>query len=706
MRIGFLLLFLYAHCWLLHAREPLHIQEVEKVIPLNVHLDLLTDVEGTFTLEQVLDASLSRQFQPYDSIEHPLDPTQTHWVRFQLHHGLNHQHAWMLHGRAVGLAELYVIDSAGTMQMYRSGRNMPASQKVENRGAFLHFPLDLDAQMSYDVYLKVWEIDHQSISVSLSLQDQVYWRSQQHIRLEAIILFFLGIFGIMALYNFVLYAVIRFPAYLYYAFYLICVGTFVLFAVGPMSHPPFGNPRWLVPLGHLAFGSINIFYYLFGRSFLNLKELLPKWDLWLHRYIIFKTVLIILSQIELYTVFHLPMALGVEFSLLLVDVFLSLFFFFALLRTKHRLAYYFIGGSGSVIVIGLSLAVIGHLFGLRHTFVIFLSTIVVEIIFFSLGLGYRIRLTEQQKLEAEREKRLAQEALNEELSKYNVAFKRFVPHEFLRSLGHQSVLDVGVGDGVEKRVTVLFSDIRDYTTLSEQMTPKENFDFLNTYLGIMGPIIQRYQGFVNQYYGDGIMALFLEGPDDAIQASLEMMRSLREFNVERAAKQQSVIRIGIGLHTGPLMMGVLGDRQRMDAGVVSDTVNTAARMEGLTKHYGAKILLSDQTWAGVEDPSIYDQRFLGKVQVKGKKDPLGVFECVEISSDEEKHRFEWLETRFELGLSSYFDQEFSSAIACFEEILERVPTDKASSLYLELSRRHLEEGVPQNWDGVKRMIQK
>lgn len=688
------------------ARDQVSIEAVTDVIPLQDHLSILKDEEGLYSWEAFQDSQNDPLFRSFEDLDHPLDPTQVWWVHITLEHQLNHDHAWMLHGRAVGMAELYVVDSAGNHHIYRSGRNMPAAQKIENKGDFLHFPLELKAESSYDFYLKIWEIDHQAIQLDLSLQDQVYWRSQQHIRLEAIILFFLGIFGIMALYNFVLFGVIRFSAYLYYALYLICVGTFVLFAVGPMTHPPFGNPRWLVPIGHLAFGAINIFYYQFGRSFLNLRELLPKWDRWLHRYIIFKAVLILLSQVELYTVYHLPLALGVEFSLLLVDVFLSLFFFQRLWKTRNRLAFYFIGGSGSVIVIGLSLAVIGHLFGLRHTFVIFLSTIVVEIIFFSLGLGYRIRLTEQQKLEAEREKRQAQEALNEELSKYNVAFKRFVPHEFLRSLGHQSVLDVGVGDGVEKKVTVLFSDIRDYTTLSEQMTPKENFDFLNTYLGIMGPIIQRHHGFVNQYYGDGIMALFMESPEDAIQASLEMIRSLREFNSAREAKQQSKLRIGIGLHTGPLMMGVLGDRQRMDAGVVSDTVNTAARMEGLTKHYGAKILMSEQTWTGIEDPDSYDQRFLGKVQVKGKKDPLGVFECVELQSDTEKEAFRLLEQRFSQGLKHYFAKEFLAAIECFQIILEQMPSDKASSLYLEQSLAYQEEGVPAAWDGVKRMIQK
>ncbi|MEL6257271.1 MAG: adenylate/guanylate cyclase domain-containing protein [Bacteroidota bacterium] len=517
--------------------------------------------------------------------------------------------------------------------------------------------------------------------------------------LENTILIFLGIFGIMCLYNLVLFITVRFKAYLFYALYLLCVGTFVLFAVGPMTYPAFGDPRYLVPIGHLAFSAINIFYYLFGKSFLELKNLLPNWDRILIWMIIIKSGFLLLTQTILYTSFNIPLALGIEFGLLLVDVILNLIFFVALARTRDRLAFYFIGGSGSVIVMGLSLAVIGHIFELSYTFMIFLSTIVIEIIFFSLGLGYRIRKTEQEKVDAEREKRVAQEALNEKLSSLNVAFKRFVPHEFIKSLGHTNVLDVNLGDGVEKEVTVLFSDIRDYTTLSEKMTPKENFDFLNTYLGRMGPAIQKHKGFVNQYYGDGIMALFPEKPEDALLAAREMLETLEEFNENR----EEALRIGIGLHTGQLMMGVIGDADRMDASVVADTVNTASRMEGLTKHYGTSIILSEQTLSGITRPADHLLRFLGKVQVKGRKEALNVHESKAWLVSVEKEKFLSLTQTFHEALSAYYEQNFSLAIKAFKEVLSLNPEDKASKLYLSRALSYDKEGVPNNWSGIELM---
>ena len=124
----------------------------------------------------------------------------------------------------------------------------------------------------------------------------------------------------------------------------------------------------------------------------------------------------------------------------------------------------------------------------------FYVAIVIEILIFSLGLGYRIRMEQAHRLEN-------QQKLNQQLKRSNRAFGRFVPYEFLRSLGHTSVLEVELGDQVEKEVSILFADIRKYTSLSEQMSPKENFNFLNAYLGRMGPIIKDRGGFVNQFLG-------------------------------------------------------------------------------------------------------------------------------------------------------------------------------------------------------------
>src|SRR5207249_1583755 len=169
--------------------------------------------------------------------------------------------------------------------------------------------------------------------------------------------------------------------------------------------------------------------------------------------------------------------------------------------------------------------------------------------------------------------------------------KKFVPNEFIRSLGKDAITDVRLGDQVEKIVTVLFTDIRDFTTLSEKMTPEENFHFVSSFNARLGPIIRSNRGFINQYLGDSIMAIFPENPEDALHAAINMQRAIQELNKERIAKGLPVIKAGIGMHTGPLIMGITGDESRMDAATISDTVNTASRIESLTKYYKSPLLL-------------------------------------------------------------------------------------------------------------------
>ena len=151
---------------------------------------------------------------------------------------------------------------------------------------------------------------------------------------------------------------------------------------------------------------------------------------------------------------------------------------------------------------------------------------------------------------------------------------RFIPNEFIKSLGKERITDVLLGDHVHMDVTVLFSDIRDYTTLSEQMSPKDNFEFINAYNGRIGPIVQENQGFINQYLGDAIMALFPQNSEDGLKTTIDIQNNLRHYNQRRIKKGRQIIRTGMGLHTGPLIMGITGDEKRMDAAIISDTVNT------------------------------------------------------------------------------------------------------------------------------------
>ncbi len=289
------------------------------------------------------------------------------------------------------------------------------------------------------------------------------------------------------------------------------------------------------------------------------------------------------------------------------------------------------------------------------------------------------------------------------LYKINSAYGRFVPHEFLEVLGRESIIDIRLGDQVQGEVTVLFSDIRGYSTLSEGMTPEENFNFLNAYLSRVGPVIKEHQGFINQFLGDGVMALFRYSAEDALKAAIAIQQRVRKYNDQRKADGRAPLAVGIGLHTGPLMLGIIGDEGRMDAGVVSDTVNTASRMEGLTKHYGASIVLSRDTFEDLPAESLINYRALGKVKVKGKLKAVDIFEFYGGRSEEMIELMSKTKKDFEGGLEKYYHKDFIGAAASFNAVLKLIPSDKAAQLYLERAAEYMVKGVPNDWNGIETM---
>lgn len=277
---------------------------------------------------------------------------------------------------------------------------------------------------------------------------------------------------------------------------------------------------------------------------------------------------------------------------------------------------------------------------------------------------------------------------------------RFVPNEFIHALGRERITEVALGDQTEREVTVLFSDIRNYTSLSETMTPEQNFRFINAFHGRMGPVIRRHRGFVNQYLGDGIMAIFPQSAEDALNAAIQIHRNLHQYNQTRRAKGRKILRIGIGLHTGSLIMGIIGDEKRMDAATIADTVNSTSRIENLTKHYGANILFSGATLNHLPDQAEFNFRYLGQAQVKGKEESLQIYECFdgdEPAVHEGKARTADV---FAEALQHYLIRSFDRAISMFRQVLAENPSDGPAAFFLNRSTQYLTQGIPTDWSGT------
>ncbi|MBI9036909.1 MAG: adenylate/guanylate cyclase domain-containing protein [Bacteroidales bacterium] len=269
------------------------------------------------------------------------------------------------------------------------------------------------------------------------------------------------------------------------------------------------------------------------------------------------------------------------------------------------------------------------------------------------------------------------------ISKINESYYRFVPKQFLDFLGKESLVDIHLGDQVQKEMTVLFNDIRSFTELSERMTPKENFDYINHYLGYMEPVIRANHGFVDKYIGDSIMALFSERAEDAINAAIEMRINLIEFNQVMGQFSYDPIDFGIGIHTGNLMLGIVGGEARMQSTVISDAVNLASRLEGLTKIYRTSIIISQDTLIKIDNPDLYNYRFLDMVKVKGKKETIYIFEILDGEPDHIKKLKIETKTVFGQALQIFKDNDYQKALKLFSEIFEINKFDTVAELYIQ-----------------------
>ena len=281
-----------------------------------------------------------------------------------------------------------------------------------------------------------------------------------------------------------------------------------------------------------------------------------------------------------------------------------------------------------------------------------------------------------------------------ELAKINMAYSRFVPREFLGFLGHESIVNVQLGDQVQKEMAILFSDIRSFTSLSETMTPKENFDFLNSYLRRVSPAIRENGGIIDKYIGDAILALFPERAEDGLKAAIDMLTMVRmSVNPGRRARGYQPISIGIGLHTGSLMLGTIGENERMEGTVIADAVNVASRLEGLTKTYQTALIVSEALLHAVPDYHRFSHRYLGISMVKGKKQGLRIYEVFDADSEELiAHK---LATRplFEQGVAAFQQNDFASAAACFHEVADRSAEDLTALSYAARSEKLLAYGA-------------
>jgi predicted ATPase/class 3 adenylate cyclase len=280
------------------------------------------------------------------------------------------------------------------------------------------------------------------------------------------------------------------------------------------------------------------------------------------------------------------------------------------------------------------------------------------------------------------------------------AHARFVPHQFLASLGRENIKDVRLGDHTSKVLSVLFSDIRGFTSLVERMSREESIRFINEYLSHMEPPVLENHGFVDSYIGDAVMALFDTTPDDAVAAGVGMLRALRRYNAERPGAEP--VRIGIGINTGAVTLGTIGGANRIKCGVIGDPVNLAARIETATKQFGASLLVGESTVEAMVDPGRFLLRPVERVTVVGRSTPLTLYEAFDADDEAVRDAKRASLGRYTDAMGAYYARRWAEARGLFGGCAGD-PVARAFAARCEA----LEADDPgPGWDGVVRLDRK
>ncbi len=274
------------------------------------------------------------------------------------------------------------------------------------------------------------------------------------------------------------------------------------------------------------------------------------------------------------------------------------------------------------------------------------------------------------------------ETLFKEKDKTESFYYKFVPEQFRRLLGKESFTDLSLGDASSRELTVLFCDIRSFSINSEMMTAKENFSFVNIIYGKAGPIIRENNGFIDKYIGDAVMALF-ENAEDAVKAGTELYRAIvldphtaEELNVRD-------INIGIGIHTGMAMIGIVGESERLSGTVISDTVNLSSRLETLTKQYKTGMLISKDTVDRIAEPEALGLRYLGMIQVAGVNEVKAVYEVLGCLSDEQRKKRSANISELREAIRLFHLGRRAEALSELKALADKGMNDHVTDMYLE-----------------------
>jgi class 3 adenylate cyclase len=671
----------------------------------------LDDPRGAYDIDDVTRGDASNAFVPFPRAR-LRDRVIKGWFRFALRVPANEVVTWSLHAMmACDVFDVYTPSAHGGYRVVHAGMLVPVGQ----RGHDVPYPfVPLSADMAGGKAIYAYVVYNNSFDFGTTA---LFWP-----RLNADIS---AIYGSQQLtdrfFGGLLFAII--VTNLFLAFYLrdrtffAYVAAMVMHVLTqftqdgtswtlfwPFASVPYSGPSEVVEA--LFFASLALFW----RSFLNLSDRSSAID----RILLGFVGLAVVRCVLLLTLPQPGWLVYADFPLVYCMIVTALVAAISASRSGYRPARFLIVALAGLLFFWVAAGVgefnlpdwllanpvIANF--LNGTMGIYYG-VAWDALFLTFALADRIETAKRTMIAAQQETLVAQAETVDRLRERDAAVSRFLPRAFLEYLGRSSVVDLQLGDHVESEMTILFSDIRSFTALSEAMSPEQTFRFLNAYLHRAGPIIRAHDGFVDKYIGDALMGLFPNAAHTAVDAAIDMQRSVGAYNGERARAGDPPIAIGVGLHRGMLMLGAIGESERIETTVIADAVNVASRTESLTKQFGAPVIATEAVISALAQPHDYRLRPLGEVVVYGASRGTHMFEVFDGDAPELLLNKVRTLDDYTAGLRAFTDGNFATARSAFVRVVEVSPNDRTAAYFAEQSRLLAETAPVAAWDGRIRM---
>lgn len=660
----------------LFANNFIPITKAFQSMPVGKYIEIFEDKKNKYSIDDIVSTSFKGQWiKSNNDVPNYGFSDSSFWLRFRIADHKQETNYYLEYGYPpIDQIEFYALDENNHVIFYKkSGDSVAYSERD-----IVYRNIIFNMQNS-DHRIKQYVMKIKSTS-SINI-DLVLWKYKsllEKIDIEQGFLhIYFGIILALILYNFFLLISIKDINYLNYIIFLVSSFFLDYTLLGNAYRLFEGNLLFMVNNNIPLFLNLtNITALIFSRKFLNSQKIFNKTDKFLMG---IGSVILILTFYSIWGPYHKAISISMPFSFL---EYISLGIVGLIAYGKgYKAAKYYLIAFGvlilfSIVIVLKTVGIFPVNFFTTYAMYIGRAT---NIILLSLALADRINILKQEKEKALKEKLKE----SEKIATMSRAFQRFVPLKFLDHLGKENITQIVLGDNVSKEMTISFSDIRSFTTLSETMSPEDNFKFINSFLKRMQPVIDSNNGFIDKFLGDAIMALFDTKPEDALKAALEQHSTLIQYNEYRKKSGYSPIKIGIGINTGPLMLGTIGADNRMDGTVISDAVNLASRLENLTKKYLTSIIISEYTYDQLKNPKDFYIRKIDKVKVRGKIKPITIYEVLEDFIDKTAElKIETMEL-FSEAVKMYREKQYKYALDIFNECFAKNPRDKVSEIYIE-----------------------